>query len=404
MRRDGICYFPPAGGGWNLAHICGLLPESHALFVVPMGCGRIIQLTALETGMQGRFSLLRVTEPDLISGGIEDKTLQAAREVLERVQPRALLIFTSCIADFVGLDRNAYLEPLRQEFPQIPILDGRMDPINRQGKLPPIPRMHKLFASVMEKEPVPAPTLLCSGSFWPPEKGQELLDHLMQHGVQVGHLAQCTRFDEARALGGASFHLVLHPAAVPAAKDLEQRLGMPWINLSACKTESDWMDAYRQICKHFGINMLDFAPARQSVERAANALLAELKGRFVDLDDSYCPDISLLTHQLLALGIPVRRVFVEGGADLEGVSVINCSAPEFSSSYSSGLYEDPSAVCAGEVAAYAAHSPHYCSGLRFSGRFGLHGLRLTLEELTLAAQTEQPLRNVERPGRRFCTP
>ncbi len=402
MRRDGLCYFPPAGGGWNLAHICGLLPESHALFVVPMGCGRIIQLTALEAGMQGRFSLLRVTEPELIAGGMEEKTLCAAREVLQRVHPRALLIFTSCIADFIGMDRDSYLEPLRQEFPDIPILDGRMDPINRQGKLPPIPRMYKLFASVMEKVSLPAPTVLCSGSFWPPEEGQELLAHLTRHGIQVRHLAQCTRFDEARALGGAALNLVLNPVAVPAAKDLEKRLGMPWINLAACKDADSLAAVYRQVCGHFSLPAPDLGPVRQAAEQAAADLMRILEGRSVDLDDSFCADPALLTRQLLDLGIPVRRVFVEGGGEIPGVSVINSGAPDFSKCYTAGTFRDATAVCAGEVAAYAAQSPHYCSGLRFSGRFGWQGLRLTLEELAHAAQTVQPLRAVESAGRRFC--
>ena len=386
-------YDAPVGGGWNLAHICGLLPESHALFVTPAGCARIIQLSALEAGLQGRFSVLRITEPELIAGGLEEKIDAAARTVLERFRPRALFLFTSCVADFIGLDRAAIFDRLRAQWPEIPILDGRMDPINRESGLPPIVRMQNVLTDVLRRD-TPRRAVLCTGSFWPPEPGQELLEHLRRHGVEILHGYRCRSFDEYAAMGGAAVNLVLHSAAVPAARALEQRLGMPWAALDR-RTDETLLQSYETVCGLLQLPPPDVRPAMEAARQAARAL----QGRAVDLDDTFSPDPAALVRQLQALDVPVRRAFLDGGGTLPGVQVIDSGAPEAARAYADRRWYDPGALCAGETAAYFAHSGHYCSGLRFSGRFGWDGLRRTLQELARAAQEERPLRPASRCGR-----
>ena len=398
MGKNGICYFPPANGSWNLAHICRLLPESHALFVVPAGCGRVVQLSAVAAGLHGRISLLRVTEQDLIAGGLEEKTLEAARMVIHRVHPKALFLFSSCASDFIGLDREAIFGPLQKEFPDIPMLDGRMDPINRETGLPPIVRMNNALYSVLQREPAEKPFVLCSGSFWPPEEGQELLTHLEAHGIGWRHLYRCETFAEAKALGGASLNLVFHAVAVPAAKALKARLGIPWVPLFPCQDLPSLEKTYGTICAQLHIEPPDLTAETAAVRQAAETLKTTLCGRFVDLDDGYCPNPAGLARQLLTLGVPVRRVYLDGGGkEIPGVEVIDSGAPEFAVNRS--VYRDPEAVCAGETAAFADQSEHFCSGLGFSGRMGLSGLRRTLEDLTEAASTSRPLTSVPHSGK-----
>ena len=106
MSTNPVRYFSPAQSSWNLAHIIRLMPESHALFAAPEGCTRIIMISAAAKGMTGRFSAVAVTNADVVGGGVEQKIMRAAEEVMWRRGPKALFIVTSCIADFIGADHT----------------------------------------------------------------------------------------------------------------------------------------------------------------------------------------------------------------------------------------------------------------------------------------------------------
>ena len=187
MSTNPVRYFSPAQSSWNLAHIVRLMPESHALFAAPEGCTRIIMLSAAAKGMTDRFSALAVTNADVVGGGVEEKIVRAAEEVLRRRRPKALFIVTSCIADFIGVDRSAYLDALREKYPEALIMDARMDPINRKSGLPPIVRMQNLFGDAFERTGTDRAVNVL-GSFTPPEEGQEMIDHLRVHGNETRHV------------------------------------------------------------------------------------------------------------------------------------------------------------------------------------------------------------------------
>lgn len=407
-----LSYSIPVGGSWNLAHICALVPESHSLFIVPAGCARIIHLSAAEAGMQERFSTLAVSEQDTIMGGIEEKIVPAAEEVLRRFHPRVLFLFTSCIADFIGLDREVYLSRLRQAHPDIAFLDGRMDPINRNGKLPPIVRMQELICSLMEKTGFDRAVNLI-GSFLPTEESQELVSHLIFQGYQVRHVSHCSSLDQLKAMGSSAMNLVLHKSAVPAAIHLQQRLGIPWADLSGCQSIGACEAAYAAVTQQLGIPPVDLEPPRHACRESLGRLKEKAAERAVCVDDTYCSASYALAAEMIRSGIPVRIYFADGGAealpqkdaDAQRVAsdcrIIDTGVPLTARQYAENVFRDEQALCLGDSAAYLLHSRHYASGLRFSGRFGYDGLRRAAEELLESADREGEAPS-SRPGRGCC--
>lgn len=394
-------FFSPAQSSWNLAHILRLLPESHALFVSPEGCSRIIMLSAVAAGMQGRFSTLNVTEENVIAGGMEETIIQAAGRALERFRPRALFIVTSCIADFVGLDRNVFFERLRALYPEVAFLDARMDPINRKSGMPPIVRMHTLLASLFRKES-DARAVNVLGSFTPPEEGQELFEYLKSHGFEIRHAYRCQSFDEFCAMGNSRLNLVMHPSAVPAARALQERLAMPWVDLCSVRDEGTLGDAYREICAALGVPNLNLIDEKKRCADALIQLREALQERPLRLDDGYVRSSALLVEALVENGIPVEHLFASGLSEetvkkLESHGVRVTGSDEITCAFDADRYANPEAVCAGDYAAWASGSRHYALGLTFSSRFGVHGLTRTALDLIDACRRERALEEI-----RYC--
>ena len=63
--------------------------------------------------------------------------------------------------------------------------------------------------------------------------GSELFDILRQAGVRkIRQIGACADYDAFQEMGEANFNLVLNPEARPAAYDLQERLGIPFIEMS----------------------------------------------------------------------------------------------------------------------------------------------------------------------------
>lgn len=402
MNTNPVRYFSPAQSSWNLAHIIRLMPESHALFAAPEGCTRIIMISAAAKGMTGRFSAVAVTNADVVGGGVEEKIARAAEEVLRRRRPKALFIVTSCIADFIGVDRSAYLDALREKHPETLIMDARMDPINRKSGLPPIVRMQKLFGGAFERTGADRAVNVL-GSFTPPEEGQELLDHLRAHGYEARHVYRCETLDQLRKMGNSALNLVVHPSAVPAARDLQARLSMPWVDLTAISDEAALIAAYDAACRALNLPPVNVKDAKARCMDALNALKGALNGRPLRIDDGYARRCDLLAGFLAKNGLPVETLFASGLSDetraaLAGldVRVEESDAPECA--FAADQFHNPEAVCAGDYAAWASGSRHYAIGLTFSSRFGFGGLTSALCDLMQACRAERPMDEMRHCG------
>lgn len=395
-------FFSPAQSSWNLAHIMRLMPESHALFAAPEGCTRIVMISAAAKGMTGRFSAVAVTNADVIGGGVEEKIERAAEAVIRRYAPRALFVATSCIADFIGADRSIYLDALRQAHPETLILDARMDPINRKSGMPPIVRMQKLFGDAFERAGTDRAVNVL-GSFTPPEEGQELLSHMRAHGYEIRHIYRCDAFDQLRRMGSSALNLVVHPSALPAARDLQARLAMPWVDLTAISDEESLLSAYDAACRTLNLPPVNVKDAKLRCMDALNALKAALNGRALRIDDGYARRCDLLAGFLAKNGLPVETLFASGLSDETraalaelGVRVEESEAPECVCA--AERFHRPDAVCAGDYAAWASGSRHYAIGLTFSSRFGFSGLTSALRDLTAACRAERPMDEMRHCG------
>lgn len=219
---------------FNLTHYCKLIPESHAIFVMPRGCTRILRLSAIEEGISDRFTMFHLEQTDLISGDTESILLDGAAQTIERLaaenrRPKIFCLFVSCVDSFIGTDHDYVLHELRQSYPDILFFDLAVDPINR-ATMPPLVRVHNTITALFTRTGQER-SVNWLGHYLPPSADDPLVTALAQQGIRSRHLLECQRVTELQSFGNSLANIVASPVALPAAQKLQARLGIPYYNL-----------------------------------------------------------------------------------------------------------------------------------------------------------------------------
>ena len=224
----------PERSCFNLTHYAKLIPESHAVFVMPPGCSRILRLSSIEEGMSHRFTMFNLEQADIINGDVESILLDAAERTLQWLtedgrRPKILSVFASCVDSFIGTDREYVINELQSRHPDVIFFNLAVDPINRDS-MPPLVRLHNTITALFEQTGHTR-TANWLGSYLRPADDHPLLFKLNQNGIQSRHLLDCATVDELRQMGNAAVTIVAGPMALPAARTLKERFGTPYYNL-----------------------------------------------------------------------------------------------------------------------------------------------------------------------------
>ena len=219
---------------FNLTHYAKLIPESHAVFVMPPGCSRILRLSSIEEGMSHRFTMFNLEQSDIINGSVEDLLLEGAERTLKRLtedgrRPKILSVFASCVDSFIGTDREFVIEQLQEKYPDVIFFNLAVDPINRDS-LPPLVRVHNTITALFEKTGSTR-TANWLGHYLRQDENHPLLLKLQQSNITSRHLLDCETVEELRQMGNAAVNIVAGPMALPAARILKSRFGTPYYNL-----------------------------------------------------------------------------------------------------------------------------------------------------------------------------
>lgn len=226
----------PERSCFNLTHYARMIPENHAIFVMPPGCSRILKLTAIELGVSRNFTMFNLEESDIISGDVESILIDGAISTLERLtkegrRPKVFSLFVSCVDSFIGTDHEYVMEKLRSYAPDIHFLDLAVDPINRPTK-PPLVGFFNSVTDLFEKTATEK-AINWLGLYHRPAEDYPLLHGLLNRGFENKHLLDCDTLSELQSMGNCAANIIVSPMAVPAAKKLKERLGIPYYNMTA---------------------------------------------------------------------------------------------------------------------------------------------------------------------------
>lgn len=321
--RSGLEYSSPARGTWNIVHTGMLIPEAHEIFVCAAGCLRGVVLTAAEMGTQDRFSTVAVRENNLLDGDMEELVIEGVTDIINKLpkRPPAVLVYTSCVHHFTGVDLDMIYATLRSRFPDIDFTDCYMNPIMRKSGLTPDQLMRsRLYMLLHEREKNPDAVAII-GNDLPTDADSDLMHMLKGAGLKVHEITSCKNYAEYQEMAESCVYVSYNPDAAPGGDMLAERLGGTHYALKFSfdydeidETFAGLAEVLERATGRTGLAMSpgEIAAKRAECERELEKTKKLIGDTPVSIDYTFCPRPLGLAKLLLDHGINVTRVYVDG--------------------------------------------------------------------------------------------
>jgi len=317
----GLEYSSPARGTWNIVHVGMLLPEAHLIFVCAEACLRGVVLTAAEMGAMDRFSMINIHENDITSGGMETLIIDGVGDILSRLEkkPRAVLLYTSCVHHFIGCDLPLVYKTLRENHPEVDIINCYMNPIMRKSGLTPDQLMRKqLYAGLKAAEHDPKKLIFVGNDFPTPEG--ELRELIGFAGFSVSEIQDFSDYDGYLSMGKAPAAIIFNEAAKPAGNELKRRLGIETIYLPYSWDYAEIRAGYEKLAGYLGVHVPDYSSLEAECEAAAARALRLIGDTPVAIDYTLTYKPIGLAYFLASRGFNVKRIYGDGYSKEEQAS------------------------------------------------------------------------------------
>ncbi|HBI15729.1 MAG TPA: nitrogenase iron-molybdenum cofactor biosynthesis protein NifE [Desulfobulbaceae bacterium] len=261
-----------------------LYPIADALHLVhgPIGCAAYTWdiRGALSSGPElHRLSFSTdLQERDVIFGG-EKKLTAALNELIDRHQPKAAFVYSTCIVGIIGDDLKAVCRAMSEKkgIPVLPVQSEGFKGNKRSGYLAACQAMFQLIGTG-DVTGIPATSVNLFGDFNLAGEIWIIREYLKRMGVAVvANITGDGRVDDIRRCHGAALNLVqCSGATMDLAKMMQESHGVPFIRVSYLGIE-DMADSLYRVAEFFK----DCDPkimdrTRELVRDELNKLLPEL--------------------------------------------------------------------------------------------------------------------------------
>ena len=315
--RSGLEYSSPARGTWNIVHTGMLIPEAHEVFVCAAGCLRGVVLTAAEMGTTDRFSTVAVRENNLLDGDMEDLVIEGVTDIINKLpkRPPAVLVYTSCVHHFTGVDLDMIYATLRSRFPDIDFTDCYMNPIMRKSGLTPDQLMRSRLYMLLHEREIDPEAVAIIGNDLPTDEDSDLMKILKGAGLKIHEITSCKTYEEYQQMAESRVYVSYNPDAAPGGDMLSERLGGTHYALKF-SFDYDEIDAtFAGLAEVLGIaprSSEEIAALRTECENELEETKKLIGDTPVSIDYTYCPRPLGLAKLLLDHGINVTRVYADG--------------------------------------------------------------------------------------------
>lgn len=310
-----LSYNSPGAQGFGVKRAGLVIPESVMLLIAPACCGRNTTILADEGGYSHRMFFLQMDESDIVTGRHLTDIPEAIEEILEvcEEKPKVVVLCITCIDALLGTDlervcRKAekYLTELGE---QVRVVPSYMYALTREGKNPPMVAIRETIYSMLEKKSKKMHQVNLLGNFTHLEDDCELYDLLHQMGLShILEVGRMETLEEYREMGASNFNLILNPESRKAAFALEERLGMPYAEL----TRLYQIDRIRRQYELFGAALgvqFDLDAYRREAEEAVAELEEVCFGKSFAIGQVVNGNPVEMALALLQMGFEVKSVF-----------------------------------------------------------------------------------------------
>ena len=250
-----LAFNSPGAEGYGVKRAGLAVPGSIMLIVSPGCCGRNTSAISRMPGYEDRFFYLTMNETDLVTGRHLKKIPGAVEEICRGLEirgkrPRVVMICITCVDALLGTDMDRICRRAREKVPGVRVQPCYMYALTREGRKPPMVHVRQSIYELLDPRRKKASSVNLLGFFAPLEgsagmsetgdsaaqnsdTGSELFAILRQAGIRkIRQIGACRDYDAFQEMGEANFNIVLNPEVRPAAYDLQERLGIPFIEMS----------------------------------------------------------------------------------------------------------------------------------------------------------------------------
>ncbi|MCR5214105.1 MAG: nitrogenase component 1 [Eubacterium sp.] len=270
-----LAFNSPGAKGFGVKRAGLAVPESVMLLVSPGCCGRNTSLFKSMPEYRDRFFFQLLDDTDIVTGRHLTKVPQAAMEMLEVLdkKPSAIMICITCVDALLGTDMERVCRKVTEKT-GIPAVACYMYALTREKRLPPMAAVRTSVYSLLEKEKRHNADMNIMGYFTPLFDSSELYPLMKSIGIKnIRELSRCQTIEEYKELSKANFNLVLNPEARAAAQDIQERLGIPFIELLRLYRPEKIHNQYKLLGNALGAQLDDtiyYEKAKKAIEDFKN--------------------------------------------------------------------------------------------------------------------------------------
>lgn len=229
-----LAFNSPGAEGFGVKRAGLAIPGSVMLLVGPGCCGRNTTILSEMSGYSERFFFYIMDETDIVTGRHLTKLPQAVGEICASLEarPSVVMICLTCVDALLGTDMERVCRKAAAAV-GLPVVPCYMYALTREGRKPPMVAVRQAVYSLLEERPKEADHVNILGYFSPLIDSCEIYPLLRRAGVKkIQEISRCKTFEEYQEMGAANFNLVLHEESRLAARDLQERLHMPGVELT----------------------------------------------------------------------------------------------------------------------------------------------------------------------------
>ena len=325
---QGLEFNSPAHGCWNIVHTGMLIPEAHQIYVCADNCMRGVVLTAAEMCEEDRFSFVIVEEQNLLSGNLEDVTIEGTADILRKLKereektgqkmPKAVLLFTVCLHHFVGCDLERIYRELEQRFPEIRFLRCYMDPIMQKHGPTPDQKLRKAMYEPLnpDRNKMDTKQISILGSDFALDLSCDLKELLAIAGYKVRELQDCSTWEEYEELGNAGTFLCCYPSGKYGIETLAERLRRAFLYLPLSFDYEEIRNEEETLWNSLGVEgkqiLSEWMEKKITLcEEALNHAKQIIGNAPITIDYTFHPRPLGLARLLLIHGFNVKTVFLD---------------------------------------------------------------------------------------------
>ena len=407
--QPGLEFNSPAHGNWNIVHTGMLVPEAQQIYVCADNCMRGVVLTAAEMNAADRFSFVIVEEKDLLSGNLEDVTIEGVTDVLKRLdkKPKAVLLFTVCLHHFLGSDLDRIYGELEKRFPEIFFMRCFMDPImQKTGPTPDQKLRLAMYDAVQERKADPK-CVTVLGSDFALDEGSDICRILKKNEILLREIPTCETWEDYQNLGEGSLILNCYPAGKFGAEKQAERLGRPFLYLPGSFDYGEIQEQEEKLLGILGqqnnrktgkINGLDIEKEIRECEEALSHAHQIIGDTPIAVDYLFHPRPLGLTKLLLTHGFQVQSVFLDSISPEEKevffwlkenypeLKLISTVRPEMRVRT---RQQSEKILAIGQKAAWFTGSRNFVNMVQGGGLWGFDGIRHTAQLMVEAFHEEK---------------